>query len=115
MSERDISLRSASISQLVEELARRHNASSMDEPPEAWCDDCANFRYAGSESEGRKSYNPCMKRHQMEFYMPQPHDSPETFGFYRLVCKDRAPRHDPVENLPQPRGFGPTRSKKPRK
>jgi hypothetical protein len=89
VNERDTPLRVATISQLVAELGRRLNEGELDEPPEAWCEDCVYFRAGTPSQVKRKDWNPCANRHQMQFYTPRPADSPETFGYYRLGCPDR--------------------------
>lgn len=97
-----ILLSEATTAQLVEELARRMTRSERAEAPEAWCDDCAHFRYGTPAQVDRKDWNPCAKRHTMQFYMPQGHDSPETFGYYVDVCADRTPRPEPTPPAPPP-------------
>lgn len=87
---RDTPLRAASVFQLIEELARRQNTSELEEPPQQWCDECKHFKTGTAwQVEHQRGYNPCTKRHQMNFYMPQPHGDPDTFGFFRPVCPDR--------------------------
>jgi hypothetical protein len=99
---RAVPLRDATVPQLVEELVRRQNAEQvLEEPPEQWCDDCVHFQCATGKYEAeRPRFNPCQKKHSMDFYVPQPHDSPETFGYFRLVCPDRTPRPPPVPPMP---------------
>lgn len=95
MKGRDTPLREATQVQLVEELARRLNENTRDDPPEQWCDNCVHFRTTTAACAQRPDYNPCSKKHKMSFYVPQPHDSPDTFGYYREVCPDRAPVPEP--------------------
>jgi hypothetical protein len=89
---KEIPVHLATTAQLLEELALRMREGSQPEPPEQWCDDCAHFRYSATQS---KTWNPCAKKHAMQFYFPQPHDSPETFGYYFEACVDRELRPDP--------------------
>lgn len=102
--------------QLIEELARRQNAAVPDEPPhDHWCDDCAHFRTGTAHTVTRKDFNPCVKRHTMEFYVPQDYEDPHTFGYYKLVCADRTPLPPPTPPAPPPpiprapRGSKPTK------
>ncbi len=88
---RGIPIHLATAAQLLEELAKRMRDGSQPEPPEQWCDDCVHFRYSATVS---KAWNPCAKKHAMQFYVPQPHDSPETYGYYVEVCADREMRPD---------------------
>ena len=118
MNPRDTPLREATMHQLVEELARRQNATTLEEPPhDRWCDECVHFRTGTTQTVMRKDYNPCAKRHAMEFYTPQPWDSPDCFGYYTLVCADREPIPPPVPPAPPPpiprapRGSKPTKVK----
>lgn len=99
---RDTPLRGATQEQLVEELARRLNENGRREaPPEQWCDDCVHFQHGTGRVVDRKNYNPCKKRHQMQFYVPQPWDSPECFGYYVEVCADREARPEPPPPAPK--------------
>lgn len=102
MGSRDIPLHMASVEQLVEELGRKLNAQHKDmaDPPEQWCDECKHFRFLLPGEDFRRERSPCMKKHPMDFYVPQPHDSPETFGYFRLVCPDREERPPPLEPAP---------------
>ena len=110
----------ATAAQLLEELARRLNEAERAEAPEQWCDDCVNFRYGTDAEAKKKGWSPCAKRHAMQFYLPQPHDSPETFGYYVEVCADRKirpyppPEPEPIDwthpdfrQTPPPRGGRP--------
>lgn len=74
--------------ELLAELVRRENLP-RDEQLAPWCEDCAQFKpYAGS-GEVPPRYNPCSRGHRMNFWVPQPWESPETFGHYRPVCEHR--------------------------
>lgn len=88
-----IQLREFSTDQLIEELARRRNASAVNKPRE-WCEDCAHFRpwIEGDTPEAPTpaDYNPCRKGHVMRFRAPEEID--EEYGFYRTVCPDRTAR-----------------------
>lgn len=92
----DPKLSEATQAQLVEELARRLNKSTRDEPPDIWCDSCAHFRTGTDFEISRASWNPCSKGHVMSFYVPQDSDGPETFGYFIEVCADRAPMPEPT-------------------
>jgi hypothetical protein len=112
MKGRDTPLREATQVQLVEELARRLNENVRDEPPEFWCDNCVHFRTTtGRALELKPHWNPCAKKHQVSFYVPQPHDSPDTFGYYVEVCPDRTPIPEPPPPDPPP---PPPRGRKPK-
>jgi hypothetical protein len=73
--------------ELIEEIARRRNCRTKALPAQ-WCDDCGNFKPSDTADD---KYNPCSKGHTMAFYLPQSHEDPHTFGFYRRVCADRVP------------------------
>lgn len=92
MPDRSIPIHLASVEQLVEELGRRLNEPKPREAPEEWCDSCQHFKFDLPGVPGNDRRNPCMRKHRMDFYVPQPHDSPETFGYFRLVCPDRTQR-----------------------
>ena len=100
MKSETLTLAEATTAQLVEELARRMNRIARDEPPSHWCDECIYFRLGTRYQAERKDWNPCSKGHAMEFYVPQPHDGPETFGYFLDVCADR--EHAPEPTSPEP-------------
>lgn len=78
--------------ELIEELARRKNDRKLVHIKDVryWCDDCANFVPYVKSNDVRLSYNPCKKKHRMEFSYPEKDGDPtEGYGFYRLVCADR--------------------------
>ena len=82
-------LRRFNTSQLIEELARRHNENPVVKP-DHWCHDCAH--YVAWNDKPRKgecpdSFNPCTKGHTMKFIAPQ--DFGDEYGFYLRVCADR--------------------------
>lgn len=55
-----------------------------------FCDGCANFEVWKGEADALPArYNPCSKKHRMSFRMPTSPIS-DDWGFYRLVCEDRA-------------------------
>lgn len=98
MSGLDVLLRDATQAQLLEELVRRQNKATREQPPEQWCDDCVHFKASTTATE---KYNPCQKRHAMDFYFPQDFEGPHgTCGYYRTVCPDRKPL--PAPELPPP-------------
>lgn len=75
--------------QLLEELVRRRNAAKSDRTPARWCEECLNFKVWQKECDPPKNYNPCAKGHEMEFHTPRAWQSPDTFGYYRVICSDR--------------------------
>lgn len=85
--------------QLVEELGRRLIAPKREDPPDLWCDDCRHFQSGTKAMVALRSFKPCAKKHELQFYVPQDHDSPETFGYYRDGCTDRVERPAPSEPL----------------
>jgi hypothetical protein len=117
----EVLISTATLAQLVEELAKRLNKNGgREEPPERWCDDCVHFRPMANPPH---YHNPCDKGHQMEFYVPQDGDGPETFGYFREVCVDRGDRPEPppppppltwdhpdYRQKPPPRGRGPKKA-----
>lgn len=76
--------------ELLEELVRRKNAREKERKPDRWCDACANFKVWGHENLDKMpdDYNPCTKRHKMNFWLPA-HETDDDHGFYRRVCADR--------------------------
>lgn len=94
-----------------------------EDAPESWCDDCVHFRHATPYEIQRKGFNPCAKKHQMLFWVPRPHEGPETFGYYMEVCADRQARPESPPPPPPPptdwrdpryRQTPPPRGKKPK-
>ena len=71
---------------LLEELVRRKNGRSNREP-ENWCDECHNFKHWAGKGDPPDTFNPCKKKHEMQFWMPADYEMPH--GFYRMVCGDR--------------------------
>lgn len=84
------SLADYSTDELLAEIVRRRNALERTQPPEHFCDDCANFIPNERASD---SYNPCRLKHKMSFWMPDMDGDPhqQDWGFYRRVCADRRP------------------------
>ena len=79
--------------ELRDELLRRSTARKQADEralaPRRWCDECANFEvWTDLNSASPASYNPCAKRHQMQFQIPE--DVSVEWGFYRRVCADRS-------------------------
>jgi hypothetical protein len=75
--------------ELFEEIVRRRNGAKSSRMPARWCEECLNFRTWEEKSDPPKGYNPCSKKHQMEFHTPTSWQSPECFGHYRTICTDR--------------------------
>jgi len=88
--------------ELIEELARRRNARQVSKP-DRWCCDCANFRYWKGRGEPPDDYNPCQKKHVMEFVVPEDYCD-EDYGYYRRVCADRTEIvESTIPESPQPK------------
>jgi hypothetical protein len=78
-----------STDELLAEIIRRRNARAT-RGPIVQCDKCAHF--VPSETEyANDAYNPCAKKHEMSFRMPDPEAGPldDDWGFFRRVCADR--------------------------
>jgi hypothetical protein len=89
-------LENYSDAQLLEELARRANERRDAEIPPDWCHDCAHYRTWDKPSDPPPRYNPCSKRHAMQFRQPRDYDETQRgeFGYFRAVCTDREPASD---------------------
>ncbi|WP_300727389.1 hypothetical protein [Pseudomonas sp.] len=74
---------------LLEELVRRRNAAKRDYQPAKFCEDCMRFRTWGGAGDPPKTYNPCGKKHRMEFHAPASYGQLNDFGYYRAICTDR--------------------------
>lgn len=84
------SLKDFTDAQLIAELMRRENAK-VRLVIENFCDDCINFRpWNRDVGIMPDEYNPCSKRHKMNFKLPEGHDDPHggNFGFYLNCCPD---------------------------
>lgn len=83
-------LRGYTTAQLIEELVRRENGRETSKPKH-WCHDCTNYvTWIDGKTPSMKmpeDYNPCQKRHEMKFMVPE--DYGDEYGFYRRVCADR--------------------------
>ena len=75
--------------ELLEEIVRRRNSTKRNRQPARWCEECLNFRTWSEKGSAPADYNPCSKKHQMDFYTPTAWQSPECFGHYRTICTDR--------------------------
>ena len=76
---------------LLEEIVRRRNIQARRDAtiPLKHCDECANFAKA---VEVRPNIWECGKGNRMTFREPEDaNPNPDTWGFYRRVCKDRTP------------------------
>lgn len=79
-------LREATEDELPEELARRRNARQT-ERVSKFCHECAHFV---PNDDADDSYNPCSKKHTMNFQMPEGYpEADDDWGFYRRICADR--------------------------
>ena len=85
-------LRDYSDDDLLAELLRRRNAKESEEPIEHWCHDCIQFK---GNPRATDTYNPCQKKHVMNFHFPEEWESPEDNGFYRRACPDFVERPPP--------------------
>lgn len=74
--------------ELLEELVRRRN-STKPRQPARWCEECLNYRTWAEPTPVPADYNPCLKRHAMDFHTPTDWQSPDCFGHYRTICTDR--------------------------
>ena len=74
--------------QLLEELVRRRN-NAKPRQPARWCEECLHYRHWASPSDMPADYNPCQKRHRMEFHTPTKWQDADCFGHYRIICTDR--------------------------
>ena len=87
--DRRTSLASFTSSELLDELARRlANTAPAGSTRDTilWCEHCANFE---TNPHADESYNPCAKRHEMEFMNPNDYNDSDEWGFFRTVCVDR--------------------------
>ena len=75
--------------ELLEEIVRRRNSNKSNRQPARWCEECLNFRTWSEKSQVPADYNPCSKKHQMDFHTPTAWQSPECFGHHRTICTDR--------------------------
>lgn len=82
-----MSLENYTDNELLEELVRRRNIAA-DEKPKQWCEDCKNFVCWTEKNDPPDGYNPCSKKHEMKFFMPEC-PAVEACGFYRTICSDR--------------------------
>ena len=73
--------------QLMEEVTNRLRDAEVSEIMN-WCDNCAHFKPSDKAND---KYNPCSKKHAMQFHAPDSMSEAVggEFGFYRLVCLDR--------------------------
>lgn len=78
-----------SLDELLEEIVIRQNATPTARPQQ-WCDDCRQFQPWQHAGEAPARYNPCRKKHTMQFLAPV--EIGDAWGHYRRVCADRAPR-----------------------
>ena len=82
-------LQKFSTDSLLEELVRRRNIRDRRDAtiPLKHCDECANF---ATPTEIGPNVWQCGKGHRMTFREPEDgNPNPDTWGFYRRVCKDR--------------------------
>ena len=79
--------------ELLEELARRQNARDAADIPPRWCHDCAHYRTWAKACDPPPKFNPCSKKHKMQFRPPADADEGlrGEYGFFRAVCTDRKP------------------------
>jgi len=85
-------LRAFTDDQLLTELMRRRNTKAV-EAPEHWCHDCARFvtwDQAPRKGQMPDNFNPCTRKHEMQFNAPAEID--DEYGFYRTICVDRKAR-----------------------
>jgi hypothetical protein len=87
---------------LLAELVRRRNAEREAAPIERWCHDCTQFK---CNPKAGDKYNPCQKRHEMSFHLPEDRESPEDSGFYRRACPDFEQCQPPPPPLPKLTGW----------
>jgi len=87
--EHPTALKTFTDAELIEELSRRTIARDR-ERARSWCDDCANFGAWEGVTKMPKNFNPCRKGHEMQFQEPHGYGDDPNWGFYRLVCADRA-------------------------
>lgn len=92
-------LRNFSDEALREELARRQRKrGERDErDPFKPCDECAHFIPWSADYDAPEDYNPCGKGHAMTFRVPE-YVLDYDWGYYRRVCRDRAPRPTPPQS-----------------
>ena len=90
-------LREFSDSELLEELARRDNRRDLKGDRRSrikWCDECVHFLAWAAKYGPIDTYNPCELSHGMSFAMPK-HSTASDWGFFKKVCVDRSPTHEP--------------------
>jgi hypothetical protein len=77
--------------ELLEELVRRRTQKAKDLDGVPSCEDCKHFRFWTNTGDAPRSYNPCAKKMQMSFDMPEEWEGPHAGnGYYRRVCQHRA-------------------------
>lgn len=93
-----LKLRVYSTAQLIEEVARRANAATT-EQPQHWCHDCAKYVcWVDGPTPARPmpdDYNPCSHGHKMRFKMPE--DMDDEYGHFLNVCPNRDIKPAPDE------------------
>lgn len=76
-----------SVDELLRELARRRITKGHEYQSAPWCHDCGHFQTWAGKGDAPASFNPCIKRHVMQFRVPS--DYGDEWGFYRRDCRDR--------------------------
>lgn len=81
-------LSSFTTDELFAEIVRRRRIETAGRRPETFCETCMHFV---PKPDASGDYNPCSKKHAMDFWMEADPVGPDVdCGFHRVACEDRA-------------------------